>query len=383
MRSPGGFAGCGRKDFDCDIAVLTRDLDPYHGPLAESFTEHGIPFFVDRRRSAAHHPLLCALRSILQIARFDWPTDAVLTLMKSGLAGATDAECDAVENYLLGHFIRGSKGWCGQADPWEDQRPIPMDEEDLEIAANSVEQIRRQLVNRLAPAIKRLRPNGELPVRVIASELFGAFDALGVQKTLEHWMASDGESKALEHAAEHQRVWDELVDLFEQMVSLLGDEPMSLERFSEVLESGLEQFDLALTPPTVDQVLVGQVDRTRTPNVRAVFLLGLSEGEFPQAPADKSILSDRERRELQKLSIDLDPDTRRRLLDEQLLGYIAMTRASERLYLSRTAVDAGRRAANPSIFWTRASQLFRDAPVHAIHPRWASRRNRSPRPGNW
>jgi ATP-dependent helicase/nuclease subunit B len=424
-----------------DIALLTRDLDPYHGPLSESFAEHGIPFFADRRRSAAHHPLLRVLRSILQIARFDWPTDAVLTLMKTGLAGATDGECDALENYLLGHFIRGSKGWCA-ADPWDDQPPIPMDEEDLQVAAPSVDQIRRRLVNRLAPAIDRLgntrisgpqqsrqsaptpspgtpgegrggglsaaeqikllgqfspspphldpppeyqgrrqektprvfahaqrpRPNDELPLRVIAGELFGALDALGVQKTMERWMASDGESNELEHAVEHQRVWDELVELFEQMVSLLGDERMSLERFSEVLESGLEEFDLALTPPTVDQVLVGQVDRTRTPNVRAVFLLGLSEGEFPQAPADKSILSDRERRELQKLSIDLDPDTRRRLLDEQLLGYIAMTRASERLYLSRTAVDHGRRAASPSIFWTRLRQLFPSAPLHTIQP---------------
>jgi len=350
-----------------DIAVLARDLAPYHGPLAESFAEHGIPFFVDRRRSAAHHPLLRALRSILQIARFDWPGEAILTLMKTGLAGANDSECDAVENYLLGHFIRGAKGWC-QADPWDDQRPIPMDEEDPEVAANSVDQIRRRLVNRLAPTIKRLRPGDEQPLRVIAGELFGAFDALGVQKTLEGWMAAAGKLQEVEHAAEHQRVWDELVDLFDQMVSLLGDEPMSLERFGEVLESGLEQFDLALTPPTVDQVLVGQVDRTRTPRVRAVFLLGLSEGEFPAPAADGSILSDRERRELQKLSIDLDPDTRRRLLDEQLLGYIAMTRASERLYLSRTAVDHGRRAANPSIFWTRARQLFPTAPLHAIQP---------------
>ncbi len=149
------------------------------------------------------------------------------------------------------------------------------------------------------------------------------------------------------------------------MVSLLGDEPMSLERFSEVTESGLEEFDLALTPPTVDQVLVGQVDRTRTPGVRVVFLPGLSEGEFPAAPKDGSILSDRERRELQRLSIDLDPDTRRRLLDEKLLGYIAMTRASERLYLSRTVIDVGGRPANPSIFWGRARELFPTAPIRA------------------
>lgn len=350
-----------------DIAVLSRDLKPYHGPLSESFTEHGIPFFVDQRRSAAHHPLLRALRSILQIARFDWPSDAVLTLLKTGLAGAIDSECDAVENYLLGHFIRGSKGWCS-VEPWEDERPIPVDEEDTNVIAGSVEQVRRRLVDRLAPSIEKLRGASELPLRAIALELFTAFDALRVQKAMEGWIATASKTLQVEHAAEHQRVWDELVKLFGEMVNLLGDEPMSLERFGEVLESGLEQFDLALTPPTVDQVLVGQVDRTRTPRVRVVFLAGLSEGEFPAVPLDGSILSDRERRELGNLSIELDPDTRRRLLDEKLLGYIAMTRASERLHLSRTVIDTGRRAANPSIFWVRARQLFPDAPLHLAQP---------------
>ena len=307
------------------------------------------------------------LRSILQIARFDWPSDAVLTLMKTGLAGAIDSECDAVENYLLGHFIRGSKGWCS-VEPWEDEGPIPVDEEDANVVANSVEQVRQRLVKGLAPSIDKLRGKSELPLRAIALEVFNAFDALGVQKTMEGWIATARKALRVEHAAEHQRVWDELVKLFEEMVTLLGDEPMSLERFSEVLESGLDEFDLGLTPPTVDQVLVGQVDRTRTPRVRVVFLAGLSEGEFPAVPLDGSILSDRERRELVKLSIDLDPDTRRRLLDEKLLGYIAMTRSSERLYLSRTVIDTGCRAANPSIFWNQAAPAFSGAPLHLAQP---------------
>ncbi len=164
-----------------DIAVLMRDVKQYHGALTESFGEHGIPFFVDQRRSAGHHPLLRVLRSILQIARFDWPTDAVLTLMKSGLAGVGNSEADAVENYLLGHFVRGSKGWCS-SEPWEDERPIPIDEEDAEVIASSVDRIRRGLADRLAPSIKKLSSASELPLRVIASEIFNAFDALARRK---------------------------------------------------------------------------------------------------------------------------------------------------------------------------------------------------------
>jgi ATP-dependent helicase/nuclease subunit B len=350
-----------------EITVITRNLETYAAALAESFAEHGIPFFIDRRRSATHHPLLRALRSILQIARFDWPTEAALALMKTGLAGVENSQADAVENYLLGHFIRGAKGWC-DVEPWENERPIPVDEDDPQIVGHSVDQIRRELVNKLSPAVNRLRSAPELPLRTIAGDIFAAFDALGVQKTVESWMATAGDEENLEQAAEHQRVWDELVDLFNQMVDLLGETTMSLERFSEVLESGLEEFDLALTPPTVDQVLIGQIDRTRTPRVRAAFVMGLSAGEFPATPADGSILSSRERRELARLNIELDPDTRRRAFDERLLGYIAFTRASEKLYLSRTVSEAGRTSAAPSMFWSNARALFPQAPLHTAQP---------------
>jgi ATP-dependent helicase/nuclease subunit B len=351
-----------------DIALIARDLKPYHAPLAASFAEHDIPHFVDLRRSAAHHPLLAALRAILEIARFDWPNDGVLRLIKTGLIrGIDDDLADLIENYLLTHFVRDASEWRS-SKPWPEDRPLPAEDELPAPAAASVDTARRQLVDALSPVIDKLRGTSELPCRVISTEIFEAFDRLGIQASLEQWISADRRAKRIEQADEHQQVWDELTALFQEMVELLGDELMSLERFGEVLESGFEQFDLALTPPTVDQVLVGQIDRTRSPRLRAVFLLGLCEGEFPAAPADGSILSDRERRELQEQQIDLDPDSRRRLLDERLLGYIAMARTSERLYPCRPTIDAAGRKAAPSVFWQEVRRLFPDAPVKEARP---------------
>jgi ATP-dependent helicase/nuclease subunit B len=126
-----------------------------------------------------------------------------------------------------------------------------------------------------------------------------------------------------------------------------------------VLESGLERFDLALTPPTVDQVLVGQVDRTRTPpGLKVAFVMGLNAGEFPRAARDPTVLSEAERRELRRRRVDLEGDGRRDLLDERLLGYFAFTRASQRLVLTRPLTDDGERLAEPSPFWLRVRELF-------------------------
>src|SRR5205814_3283314 len=104
------------KDFRLrDIAVLVRDIDDYDELIAASFREHDIPYFVDRRRSAGHHPLLQFTRAAFQIARRDWPHDAVMSLIKSGLCGLTSEEAEDLENYVLMHRIHGGDAWTARA----------------------------------------------------------------------------------------------------------------------------------------------------------------------------------------------------------------------------------------------------------------------------
>ena len=100
-----------------DIAVLVRDLDKYFPPIGKSFGEHGIPYyFIDRRRKAGHHPLLHLLRSALEISRFEWKHDAVMSLLKTGLAGVSLDEADELENYVLQHRVYGAE--------WESPRAV-------------------------------------------------------------------------------------------------------------------------------------------------------------------------------------------------------------------------------------------------------------------
>jgi len=150
------------------------------------------------------------------------------------------------------------------------------------------------------------------------------------------------------------------------MVDLLGDEQASVADFVEILEAGLEQFDLALTPPTVDQVLVGQLDRTRCPRLDTAFVIGLNEGEFPRSVREDSILSDGEREALQQRRIDLDPDSERRGLDEKLLGYIAVTRASSRIVVTRATSNDDGKPLGASPYWNRLRRMLPDVEPREI-----------------
>lgn len=343
-----------------EIGLLVRNLDLYDQIIEASFNEHGLPYFVDRRRTAAHHPLLQFIRCVLLIALNDWPHEAVMTLLKTGLAGLSLDEADEVENYVVLHRIRG-RMWASE-EPWRFVRTMTRGGEDEvpaeeKIEVERIDALRRRVVDRIRP-FAQLAAKGPATVKALVVTLFEMIDSFGVRQTIAQWMADATALQQHEQRGEHEQVWAEIVELFEQMVDLLGEEAVSLGDFLNVLDSGLEQFDLALTPPTVDQVLVGQVDRTITPPLRAVVLLGMNEGVFPRASHEDSVLSDRERQTLRQRRLEIHADTQRKLLDENLLGYFAFTRASERLIVTRSISDDAGRPLAASPFWARVQEMF-------------------------
>ncbi|HET6246509.1 MAG TPA: PD-(D/E)XK nuclease family protein, partial [Tepidisphaeraceae bacterium] len=360
-----------------DIAVLVRSLENYRSLIAASFAEHGIPFFVDHRRSAAHHPLVCFLRSALSAARSDWNHDSIIAMAKTGLAGLTLDEADELENYILLHRVGGSS-WEA-ARPWAWRRDLLRQQSDGENPAEPspmhIDGLRRRIADGLGPLVRMLRPQKPLSIRAMASEIFATFDRFAIRQSLARWIASADSPRPqsvqdrgmqIEQREVHEQIWKSLCELFEQMVDLLGDEEVTPDDFIDIVESGLDQFELGITPPTMDQVLVGAADRTRCPPVSAVFVLGLNEGEFPARPRHTTVLSDRERREMTRRRLELDPDAERQLLDERLLAYVTFTQPSEQLILSRPLGGESGRAAEPSAFWRRIGEIFPDSNVEQV-----------------
>ncbi len=308
-----------------DIVVLMRSPEEYHHILQASFAEHQIPLFMDERRTASHYPLVRLIRAALAVAITNWSHDAMMGVIKTALVGLSPADADGLENYVLWRGIDHNvwsteKNWTGRRRDEDD--PIAIDE------AAKMDAIRRRLVERLGPFVAGVRKK-DATVRDLAAAVFRLLEGFECRGKIVRWIDDATAAGRLEEAGEHERVWDETVTLFDELVDLFGSEVISLKDFSAMLDSALEGFDLALTPPTVDQVLVGAVDRTRTPRVKACVVLGLSEGQFPRSAGEDSIFTDADRRNLGRHRIELNPDSSRRLLDENFLGYVAMTREGE------------------------------------------------------
>ncbi|KKM08757.1 ATP-dependent helicase [Clostridiales bacterium PH28_bin88] len=347
-----------------DMAVILRDMDAYQGLVAAVFTDYGIPYFIDRKRPVLHHPLVELLRAALEVVVTNWACDPVFRYLKTDLVPVSRGAVDELENYVLAHGIRGRR-WIDDK-PWRYRRQYTLGEErevspGEEATLARINRTREKAAGALGRFYRKLASSKQgrlLTVSQVTTALFELLVDLRVPDTLERWRREAEEAGDLDAAREHSQVWDGVVSLLDQVVEALGEEEMDLPEYAQVLEAGLESLRLGLIPPGLDQVLVGTVERSRNPDLMAAFMVGINDGIFPARAAEDEIFTDGERDELASRGVHLAPPGRVRLFHEQYLVYIALTRASERLWISYPLADQEGKALAPSSIIGRVKELF-------------------------
>ncbi len=321
-----------------DCAVLVRDLEKYHKPLAREFRRYGIPFFLDRRESVAHHPLAELTRSALRTIIFDWRQNDLFAALKAGFCPAEETEIDRLENAALEFGWRGKK-WLA---------PLP-DE--------NFERLRQKILPPLenfSAQLTRLKfqPNGK-QLAEIFRELW---DDLNVERQLQTWSheISDSTIQRFNHST-HSSVFEQMNSWLENLELAFPNENLPLRDRLPILEAGLANLTVGVIPPALDQVLIGAVDRARNPDLKLALVLGVNETVFPATPAAQTILTDADRDELQA---PLGPDLRDQISRERFYGYIACTRASEKLIVTFSRQAADGKMLNPSPFIAHLRQIF-------------------------
>jgi ATP-dependent helicase/nuclease subunit B len=345
-----------------EVAVLARNLDGYHEPLVNVFTRYEIPFFLDRREVVAHHPLAELTRNALRTVTAGWQHDDFFAALKTGLVPVPDADIDRLENEAL------ARGWRGSV--WH--KPIGITAEpDL---AAWVEGVRRKVVPPFHKLTEQLglvsrRPTGPQ----LAGALRGFWRALDVEETLQQWSREETGPQPI-----HLTVWEQMGAWLDNLELAFPTEARPMPDWLPILEAGLANLSVGVIPPVLDQVLIGAVDRSRNPDIRLALVLGMNETVFPAPPKSSVLLTDTDREALQQQGVSLGADARQQAGLERFYGYVACTRARERLVLTCSRSDPNGQPLNPSPFLAQVQKLFLDLQTEVFPRRLDWRHSRHP-----
>lgn len=327
-----------------ECAVIVRSLDTHQAALERTLRRYEIPFFMDARESVAHHPLAELTRFALRTVTFNWRHDDWFGALKTGLVPGGETEIDWLENLAL------ARGWEGKT--WHEPIIIP----DNESLATRVESLRQKIVPQFLALNKIVAQ--PLTGKELSATLRQFWQKLEVEETLTAWTNAAAKSAlANPQSAIHTTVLTQMAAWLDNLERAFATDALPLRDWLPIIEAGLAGLTVGVVPPALDQVLIGAIDRSRNPEIKLACILGLNEGVFPAPPTPGCLLTDADRTSLEKQDIYLGPTQRQRLGHERYLGYIAVTRSSQRLVVTRALRDTKDQPLNPSPFFDHLQRI--------------------------
>ena len=264
----------------------------------------------------------------------------VMRFLRTPLSPLDRSDVDKFENYIV---AAGRRGYNSFKNTWTYKPNKYMSDEDL-VDINSYRETILSNIEETADALrgskKTIREYAEILCEfIIKSKCYTKLIYIAEE------FKKDGDRM---RSREYERLYPAMLSMFDNLVDLMGDEMVSLKEFSEVLGSGLSEGVLGFAPLSMHRMVIGDVERSRFPEVKAVFFLGNTDDIFPKGAGSPGILGDRERELITASGIELAPGAEELYTRELFYMYRILTKPSEKLYLTYTKTNAKGESTRPS-----------------------------------
>lgn len=315
-----------------DIAIICRDLDTYKEELGYCFRKYEIPYYYDERQPIANQPLVVFIMYLFRCINFSYQSDDILSLLKTGLTDIDNDDINELENYIFLWNINGSK-WKKPFDKSTKGLTGEITQSDKE-ALDRINHTREKII---APILSfRKAVKNATPIH-ICEQIYNMLIGFGVDEKIREYAIELGRLNKPVLAAEQGRVWELVMSVLDYLPKTLPDEIISLKELAKLFSLVISCEDMGNIPSGLDNVQLGQADRIRTDNPRAVFILGANEGEFPQAVTGGGLLSEKDRRLLLDNDFKLYSYGELLNIQERYFAYMACTAPTEKLFVSYTS----------------------------------------------
>jgi ATP-dependent helicase/nuclease subunit B len=338
-----------------DICVVSGLYEEYSNYIDAIFTKYDIPVFLDEKRAIGRHPASAFMLALLDIYIEKYSYDSVFSFLKSPYSDFNADDVSKLENYVLEFDIKGVENW--NSEDWVD---IPFKSRDRS-AIEDYNRIRRELTEFLNPIFIEFRYglSGDSFSRLI-------FDFLEKQhvfnKINEEAKAAEDEGR-LEYSDELKQSWNILMDILDQVRTVVGDKKLTVEKFRHLLEIAFNQKKIGLIPPRTDVVFAGKLNKAFGIDIKMLVILGANDPGFPEGIMPEGLFSDKERNELKFSGFELAPDTASQVMDRQIDVYNLLHLPTDRLYVSYSSRGNDGAERRPSPFIDRVKDIFPDITV--------------------
>lgn len=347
-----------------DIAIIIRRGDPYAELIARVLPRYGLPLGDVPALSLARSPLPRWLLALLRLSVDNFRYSDVATVLRSPYFSCEQFGVDerhlrdADRLLFTAGVFEGLGGLMGVLrERGRDHRRraerYGEDDEDRADDCRAEAEAAEMLFALLEGLAERLRPLGKASGRRgFAEKVLALIDDLNL---VDRAATGDDLLLVARDLAALEALRGTLQEMQELEAWTVG-RPMSLEAHVAELERAMQSVSVTPAPGSGGGVRVMDVHHSRALSFPLVVLPGLNEGTWPGAATERLFETGRRRSVLESLGVPVT-DLQMHAAEERFLFYMAATRATEQLILSRPASDEDGRPQLPSQFWDETLRI--------------------------
>ena len=328
-----------------EIGVITKNIEDYISAITAVFPKYNIPVFIDNKKALSDNILVKYVLSMFEVYSKNWSSDAVWSYIKTGFTGVEKQDLYKLENYCRKWGIRGNK-W------YKEDWTYDALNKDIEKLNN----LRKAIVKPLIEFNETLK--NKKTAKEITKALYEFLEKNEIRNKLEEKLKKLESNKEIKYANEYISSWNILMNILDEINLVFGDKSFTFEEYREILKAGLEVSSFGEIPEVIDQVTIGDIERSRSHKINTLFILGINDGVFPSQSSDEGFLNDEDRDALKKNGIELAKGSLDNLYDERYNIYKAFTTAENDIYLSYISTDKEGKAKRPSTIITKIKKIF-------------------------
>ena len=331
-----------------EISIITKNIATYSSLARAIFDKYDIPIFIDENRDLNQNIVIQYVLSILEIFIKNWSYEAVFNYIKTGFSNIDDDDIFKLEKYCLKWVIKQNK--------WKKEFTYGNYEEKDKAEIERLEQIRKDLVNPLMN-LKHIIDENKT-VRGISKAIYEFLVEQQIFEKVQEKIEELNEIGQVDLANEYESSLQNIIEILDEIVLVFDEDKITIDKYNQILKIGFKNSSLTKIPGTQDQVIMGDVDRSRSHKVKAIFIIGLNDGEFPSVRKDEGFLNDSDRDILKQDGIELAKGTIDKLYEDSFNIYKAFTTAEEKLYLLYSSSDMQGKALRPSMLINKIKKIY-------------------------
>lgn len=311
-----------------DITVICNNIGTYSSLCKAIFTEHDIPVFIDDKKDITQNILIKYILALLDIFSKNWSYDAMFNYLKTDFINVSNLY--ELENYCLKWGIQGKRFYQNEWNYEKGENKNNFNEDQTNI-------------------IK--------PLKEFENSLKQNKNAKNMSSAIYNFLINNNIKDKINNK-ENVEAWNLIIDVLNEITSIFKNKKVTFEEYSKLLKTGLANKELGQIPQTQDKVIVGDVNRTKTHKVKAVFIIGVNDGNFPSVNKNEGFFNDKDRDKLKNEKFTLAKGTKEKMYEENFNIYKAFSTAEEKVFVSYCASNSDGQPLRKSLMISRIKKIF-------------------------